>query len=382
METTEMVPKLRFPDFHEDWNKVKLRDVSRYFNGGSFEGDVMKEGKYELITLKSINVNGELVSSKRFIDNETTTLSKGTLIMILSEQAPGLLGMTTIIPEDNKYVLNQRVAEIRPSNKAHNLFLSLSINVNQRYFSKHGAGTKVQNISKPNVEKFEFCLPEKKEQQKIASFLSSVDGKISQLEKKKSLLETYKRGIMQKIFSQELRFKDENGQEFPEWEEKRLGDISFITTGKSNRSSSGLHGEYAFFDRSDDIRTSSIYLFDCEAIIMPGEGSEFPPKYFIGKFDLHQRAYAIMNFKDTFGKFLYYYVEQHKSYFVKYAVGSTVKSLRLPIFDNMSVRLPCKTEQQKIASFLSSIDKKIEITSTQLEKTRKFKKGLLQQMFV
>jgi type I restriction enzyme S subunit len=376
------IPELRLPEFEQKWEKVKLKNVSTYFNGGSFENDVQEKGKYELVTLKSINVNGNLVHSNRFVDIEVPTLSKNTLVMILSEQAPGLLGMTTLIPIDNKYVLNQRVAEIRPKDNVESYFLSMAINRNQRYFSKHGAGTKVQNISKPNVENYEFLCPSLPEQQKIANFLSSVDTKIEQLTKKKQLLEQYKKGVMQQIFSQQLRFKNENGNDYPDWEEKKLGEIANITTGSSNRVDSGLDGKYTFFDRSEDIRTSNIFLFDGEAIIVAGEGSDFVPKYFIGKFDLHQRTYSIMDFRNANGKFLFFYIHFFRRYFLSQAVGSTVKSLRLPMFQKMKIQLPCLEEQSQIATFLRSIDKKIDLVNTQLENTQAFKKGLLQQMFV
>ncbi|MCE3229032.1 MAG: hypothetical protein K0S32_3583 [Bacteroidetes bacterium] len=194
------VPNIRFPEFREKWKKVKLKDVSSYFNGGSYENDVKEEGKYELITLKSIDTNGKLVSSKRYVDIEVATLTKGTLVMILSEQAPGLLGMTAIIPDDNKYVLNQRVAEIRPNQKVEAYFLSIAINRNQIYFSRHGAGTKVQNISKPNVENYEFLLPEIHEQQKIAASLSSLDELISAQSQKLERLQLHKKGLLQGLF--------------------------------------------------------------------------------------------------------------------------------------------------------------------------------------
>ena len=255
-EEEKLVPELRFPSFTEDWDKMKLKDVSSYFNGGSYENDVKEEGKYELITLKSINTGGNLISSKRYIDTEIPTLTKGTLVMILSEQAPGLLGITALIPADNKYVLNQRVAEIRPNQKVNNYFLSMVINRNQRYFSKHGAGTKVQNISKPNVQNYKFLLPKILEQQKIATFLTAVDQRIQLLQRKKVKLEEYKKGVMQRLFAasplsvsgskdsqdqngkedhpdvlssgkssfRQLRFKDENGNDFPDWEEKKFGD--------------------------------------------------------------------------------------------------------------------------------------------------------------
>lgn len=196
----ETVPKFRFKQFTKSWKKVKLRDVSLYFNGGSFENDVKEEGKYELITLKSINTNGQLVSSKRFVDIEVPTLAKDTLVMILSEQAPGLLGMTAIIPTANKYVLNQRVAEIRPSQEVDSYFLSMAINRNQAYFSKQGAGMKVQNISKPNVQNYEFLIPEIQEQKKIASCLSSLDEIISAQNQTLNSLQYHKKGLLQGLF--------------------------------------------------------------------------------------------------------------------------------------------------------------------------------------
>ena len=196
----EKVPKYRFKEFEKKWEKVKLKDVSTYFNGGSYENDVKEDGKYELITLKSINKYGQLVNSNRYIDIEVATLSIGTLVMILSEQAPGLLGMTAIIPENNKYVLNQRVAEIRPNQKVICFFLSMAINRNQVYFSKQGAGMKVQNITKPNVENYEFLVPEINEQQKIASCLSSLDALITAQAEKIEQLKLHKKGLMQGLF--------------------------------------------------------------------------------------------------------------------------------------------------------------------------------------
>ncbi len=120
--------------------------------------------------------------------------------MILSEQAPGLLGMTAIIPTANKYVLNQRVAEIRPSQEVDSYFLSMAINRNQAYFSKQGAGMKVQNISKPNVQNYEFLIPEIQEQKKIASCLSSIDELIIVQGQKIEALQLHKKGLLQGLF--------------------------------------------------------------------------------------------------------------------------------------------------------------------------------------
>ena len=166
-----------------------------------------------------------------------------------------------------------------------------------------------------------------------------------------------------------------------EWEEKRLGNIANITTGSSNREDSIQDkGQYTFFDRSEDIRTSHKFLFDDEAIIVAGEGSEFKPKYFNGKFDLHQRTYAILELQ-IIGKFLYYYVFNFRNYFIRYAVGSTVKSLRQPIFEQMPILLPTLPEQQKTADTLSSLDDLISAENDKLQALQIHKKGLMQQLF-
>ena len=248
---------------------------------------------------------------------------------------------------------------------------------------KYNEATGVPSLNITIIHRMKvFVSPHPDEQKKIADALSAVDAKIVALGRKRDLLKEYKRGLMQKLFSRELRFTDENGQVFPDWEEKRLGNISNIKTGDSNRQDSLDNGKYAFFDRSEDIRTSDRYLFDCEAIIVPGEGQEFIPKYFIGKFDLHQRTYAITNFDRHCGKFLYYSIDHLRQHFLSHAVGSTVKSLRLPMFKKMKLFIPSIDEQKKIADALSAVDAKITAVSEQIEQFERFKKGLLQQMFV
>ncbi len=178
----------------------------------------------------------------------------------------------------------------------------------------------------------------------------------------------------------ELRFPEFKNA--PAWRKKKLGDVSKISTGSSNRrDSTSNSGKYTFFDRSQDIRTSNIFLFDSEAIIVAGEGQNFIPKYFIGKFDLHQRTYAIMDFKKSLSKFIFYFIYQNKEYFLSQAVGSTVKSLRLPMFEKMVINLPKPKEQQKIADCLTSLDDLITAQSQKVDSLKQHKKGLMQQLF-
>lgn len=164
------------------------------------------------------------------------------------------------------------------------------------------------------------------------------------------------------------------------WEEVKLGDISTIKNGKSNSQDAVDNGEYVFFDRSTLIKKSNKFLFDSESVILPGEGKEFISRYYKGKFDLHQRAYSIAPDKNVHCRFLYYYLLKNKKLFLIKSVGSTVKSLRLPMIKSTPVILPTPSEQDKIAEILSRIDEDIEKTDQVIEKTEKLKKGLMQKL--
>lgn len=135
-----------------------------------------------------------------------------------------------------------------------------------------------------------------------------------------------------------------------------MKELCSIKSGKSDTVNATPDGEYAFFDRSKIIKRSSRYLFDCEALIIAGEGAEFLPKHYLGKFDLHQRAYALHNFnKDIDVKYLFYYLHHVKDYFPRVAVGATVKSLRLRHFEDLPVVLFPLPTQEKIAAKLDAI---------------------------
>ena len=168
--------------------------------------------------------------------------------------------------------------------------------------------------------------------------------------------------------------------------EYKMGDIVTITNGNSNvqdtvtQSKDGL---YPFFDRSEDIKYLPTFLFDKEAIIYPGEGTEFMPRYFKGKFALHQRCYVIFDFNEIINaRFLYFYLKTRNSYFVKNAVGSTVPSLRLDTFQKLKVIIPSKKIQHSVSLCLSSMEQKCNVEKKILHKLLKQKQYLLRQMFI
>ena len=175
--------------------------------------------------------------------------------------------------------------------------------------------------------------------------------------------------------------KPKEQQGLPEgWKWVRLGEVAKITTGNSNVQDASDDGVYPFFDRSGEIKRSERYFLDTEAVIVPGEGSDFFPKYFKGKFDLHQRTYAIFNFKGLDGRFLYYLMHLLRVNLIRIAVGTTVLSLRLPHFQNLEFPLPPIPEQRKIAQILETVDNAIEKTEKIIEKYKRIKQGLMQDL--
>ena len=209
---------------------------------------------------------------------------------------------------------------------------------------------------------------------KIAALLDLLDERIATQNKIIDKLQSLIKGISNRIFA------SIQGIEY------RMGDIVTITNGNSNvqdavaQSKDGL---YPFFDRSEDIKYLPTFLFDKEAIIYPGEGTEFMPRYFKGKFALHQRCYAIFDFNEIINaRFLYFYLKTRNSYFVKNAVGSTVPSLRLDTFQKLKVIIPPKKIQHSVSLCLSFMELKCNVEKKILHKLLKQKQYLLRQMFI
>ena len=391
-----LIPQLRFKEFNDEWKSENLKELNlkiidgdrgnNYPNGDEF----LNSGYCLFLNAKNVTLNGFNFHEKSFITkHKDEQLRKGKLIrndIILTTR--GTVGNIAYYNESVLFKnlrINSGMVIIRnENNQIDNCYLFRYFNSNQikNEIIKISFGSAQPQLTVAEIYKFKIKYPSLPEQTKIANFLTVIDDKIQQLTQKKQLLEQYKKGVMQQIFSQKIRFHDDDGNHYPAWEKKKLGSICNITTGSSNREDSSLDGQYTFFDRSQDIRTSNIFLFDTEAVIVAGEGQEFIPKYFVGKFDLHQRTYAITGFDNSHGKYIYYSIYQNRNYLYSQAVGSTVKSLRLPMFTQMNIILPTLLEQTKIASFLTAIDDKITNLTAQLDQTKLFKKSLLQQMFI
>lgn len=201
-------------------------------------------------------------------------------------------------------------------------------------------------------------------QQKIASILSAYDSLIENNKKRIKLLEQMAENLYKEWFVR-FRFPGYETAEFeggvPKgWRIEKLGNVANIRTGKCNREDAEEGGIFPLFDRSQEVKKSNTWLMDCEAIIVPGEGTSFTPRYYEGKFNLHQRCYCVEPRQKGTGKFLFYMLMFNKAYFLSVATGATVPSLRQNNFTKMKFIMPsfdlCRQYDKHISLFFAEID--------------------------
>lgn len=381
------IPELRFPEFKGEWEEKSLVDISHFSKGkGISKNDISEEGleciRYgELYT--TYNEKISKIVSKTNLNPDDLVLSDQNDIIIPTSGETAIDLATASCVMKSEVAIGGDTTIIKTDQNG--LFLTYCLNNKRNNISQLAQGVSVVHLYATHLKILKIYIPSLSEQNKIVSFLSKVDEKIEKLEEKQQQWETYKKGIMQQIFNQKLRFKDENGENYPDWEIKNLGNISKIKTGSKDLKDNVNEGKYPFFVRSNTIERINTYSFDGEAILIPGDGVNVGKiyHYINGKFDYHQRVYKISDFSDkSCGKYIYYYMmENFLKQALKNSLKASVDSLRLPTIKEMKVNLPSLPEQTKIAKFLSSIDEEIECVNKELELNKEFKKGLLQHMF-
>ena len=376
------VPHLRFPEFHGEWEKHGLSEYLDFKNG--LNPDSKRFGKgIKFISVMDILNNPVITydcirASVQATDAEISSFSveNGDILFQRSSETLEDVGRANVYIDDKVAVFGGFV--IRGKKKANYNPLFFRYLLSSPYARKRiipmGAGAQHFNIGQEGLSKVLLNFPSIEEQTKIASLLHLLDERIATQSKLIEKLESLIKGISSRIFASIQGF------------EYRMGDIVTITNGNSNvqdavtQSKDGL---YPFFDRSEDIKYLPTFLFDKEAIIYPGEGTEFMPRYFKGKFALHQRCYAIFDFNEIINaRFLYFYLKTRNSYFVQNAVGSTVPSLRLDTFQKLKVIIPPKKIQHSVSLCLSSMEQKCNVEKKILHKLLKQKQYLLRQMFI
>ena len=401
------VPKLRFKEFDGDWSTNKIEEISIVTSGGTPSRNVSDywNGDIPWVTTSLVDFNvineAEEFITQVGLDNSSAKLfPKDTILMAMYGQ--GITrGKVAILGIDA--TTNQACAAIKLKNGFETKFIFQ--NLMNRYeeirdLSNEGGQ---KNLSAGIIKEILISFPEKEEQTKIASFLSAVDEKISQLTQKHALLSQYKQGMMQKLFSQQLRFKADDGSEFGEWEETVLEKIGAFLKGKGISKADIVedgftpcirYGElYTHYGEviskvisATNLEIENLILSKANDVLIPASG-ETQIDIATASCVLHDDVALsgdlnIFRTKEN-GVFLSYLIRSHlKMQIAQLAQGNSVVHLYSSQLKGVRLNLPCLEEQTKIANFLSAIDQKIEVVAQQIEQAKQWKKGLLQQMFV
>ena len=371
MSEVKNIPRLRFKDYNgndfPDWEEKRLGDVLNYEQPTKYLVDSTDySDSYDLPVL---------TAGKSFIlgyTNETTGVYFNLPTIIFDDFT------TSFHYVDFEFKMKSsamKMLTVKSNN--YNLKLVFEIMKNLRFVLSEHKRYWISEYSQMFIS-----IPSLPEQQKIADFLTAVDKRIELLEKKKTLLETYKKGVMKKIFNQEIRFKDDNGNDFPDWEEKKLGDITYKKSSNiSANSIESNEGNYTIYGATGELKEVDFFEMNTPYISIVKDGSGVgrvklckPYSSVLGTLDI------ITNNETSDLNFIYQFLT--KTSFLKYVTGSSIPHIYYKDYSKLKLSVPSIKEQIKISKFLSSIDNQIGLLVSQIDKSKTWKKGLLQKMFV
>lgn len=416
-------PKLRFKEFDGDWTSKQLGKIigissaSRVFKEQWQDSGVPFFRTSDVVSIFKNKENEKAYISLELFEElakKSGKIKQGDLLVT----GGGTIGIPYLVPNDQPLyfkdadLLWMKSSGIVEGSFLYNFFISPKFREYLKSISHTGT---ISHFTMEQAKATPFGFPSKAEQTKIASFLSAVDEKISQLTQKHELLSQYKQGMMQKLFSQEIRFKADDGREFGEWEEKTL-----IDSVDTNIKWSFTGGPFGSNLKSEDYTELGIriiqlqnigdgaFLNDYKIYTSPEKANEllscniYPDEILISKMgDPVARCCIVPKHHDRYvmcsdGIRLVVDKQNYSSIFMFYQInyqdfrqsasdvstGSTRKRIGLSDLKQLPIKVPCLEEQTKIANFLSAIDQKIEVVAQQIEQAKQWKKGLLQQMFV
>lgn len=383
-------PTLRFPAFKGNWTNKKLGEITSWASGGTPPKDnaLFWDGDIPWISASSMRgivySDSELKITNAGLKKGSKLAKKGSLLILV--RGSMLFNKIPIGIVSKDVAFNQDVKSIVVDNHSTSEFIlnwftafeSMILNM------VTGTGIGAGKLDLPDLKALEIQIPTLPEQQKIATFLTAVDEKLQALMQKKDLLEQYKKGVMQKIFSQELRFKDDNGNTFADWEEKKLGEcLDYLQPTKYLVSSTEYDNSFATpvltagktFILGYTNETNGIFENNLPVIIF----DDFTTATQFVDFPFKAKSSAMKILISCEGvniKFIYEAMQ-----IMNYEIGGHERHW-ISKFAPIDILIPCLEEQTKIATFLSTIDEKINQCQAQITNTEVWKRGLLQGMFI
>jgi type I restriction enzyme S subunit len=398
------VPLLRFPEYKGNWKRIELGNIGSFLNGLTYSPDNIRgEG---LLVLRSSNVQG---GSLAFKDNvyvnvevKEELLSKlGDILICVRNGSKKLIGKNALITEECPKATHGAFMSVFRSEDSNFAFQLLQTEKYRRQVFVD-LGATINSINGSNLKKYKFYLPESREAEEISTFLSIVDKKISLLKQKHEQLVQYKKGVMQQLFSQQLRFKDCDGLDFPDWASAQLKSILLLQSNPidmqddeeyelitAKRRNGGIVSRGKYLGKEVLVK-SQFQLKENQFVISKRQivhgACGLVPKYLEGailsnEYNVFEGAPDVLDihYFNLFSKTL----EMKKSYF-RSSDGVHIEKLLFRTKDWLKTRiqLPSLDEQKRIVSFSIELEKKIGLIQKQIEQTQAYKQGLLQQMFV
>lgn len=338
----------------------KYDDVGEYY---FVNGNNLSDGKVKISEETKRVSKEEAVKHFRILNDKTVLLSIN-----------GTIGNVALY-KNEKIILGKSAAYLNVNEKIEKeyFYQSLQTEFIKTYFENELTGSTIKNLGLNSIRNTPIALPPTlAEQTAIATALNDADALIQKLEQLIAKKRNIKTGAMQEL----LRPKEG-------WEVKKLGEVAHIKTGSRNNEDKIPNGEYPFFVRSAIIEKIDVYSYDCEAILIPGDGNIGEIfHYIVGKFEVHQRVYKVSDFRnDVIGKYVHLWFQMNfKNHAYKYTAKNTVDSLRLPIFQEFEILFPKPAEQTRIAQILSDMDNEIQALEAQLEQYKRVKQGMMQSL--
>ena len=400
-----VAPKLRFKEFDGDWSPYVLKDFVSFRKGkGISKADISENGINECIRYGELYTTyGQVIDhihSKTNVSKSECILSKaGDVIIPASGETQIDIATASCVLHDDIILsgdLNILSHEENGSWLAYYLSSAKKLEIAQL-----AQGNSVVHLYSSQLKDLKINKPSKEEQTKIASFLSNVDEKISQLTQKLELLSQYKQGMMQKLFSQQIRFRADDGSEFGEWETTTLGQTGkFIGGGTPSKENSEFWEGSIPWISSSDLTEESIFKINITRFIsqnalnqsatklVPANSILIVSRVGVGKVAITpneictSQDFTSLTLHKGSSIFFAYLIKSLTPYLLEMNQGTSIKGFIKDDLANLELKIPCIEEQTKIANFLSAIDQKIEVVAQQIEQAKTWKKGLLQQMFI
>ena len=406
-------PKLRFKEFDGDWTKSSLINLAKdkSLNNGVFN-DQNKVGQgYKLINVLDMYIERDIDESRLSLldldlkEFERNKVKFGDIFFTRSSLVKeGIAFSNVYLGHSQDITYDGHLIKLSPDLEVTNpSFLNYALKTSKvrKQLIQGGKTATMTTIGQQEVGKTPIDFPVLDEQTKIASFLSAVDEKISQLTQKHQLLSQYKQGMMQKLFSQQVRFKADDGSEFGEWETTTLGQTGkFIGGGTPSKENSEFWEGSIPWISSSDLTEESIFKINITRFIsqnalnqsatklVPANSILIVSRVGVGKVAITpneictSQDFTSLTLHKGSSIFFAYLIKSLTPYLLEMNQGTSIKGFIKDDLANLELKIPCIEEQTKIANFLSAIDQKIEIVAQQIEQAKTWKKGLLQQMFV